>query len=182
MHKSEQLIRLFQQLSTATDYIVAPCSTPGIDSSFSSLPVGSLQPSSVAPVWHWPPPSDSSFPAFEWFSLLSHRSCSFNIGIRHWFVCSSLPAGALTTLSFVSFRHLYCTVTTLDGPENGATNAKRFQEEITSWKKRRTKVRKQITNARNVIDVVLSSRGSRGAKDWLNNSNSCTNSRGQQSV
>ncbi len=82
MHKSEQLIRLFQQLSTATGYIVAPCSTPGIDSSVSSLPVGSLQPSSVSPVWHWPPPSDSSVPAFEWFSLLSHRSGSFNIDIH----------------------------------------------------------------------------------------------------
>ena len=58
-------------------------------------------------------------------------------------------------------------MTSLDGPENGATNAKRFQEEMTSWKKRRTQVRKQITNARNEIDGIFSSQSSRGAVKGL---------------
>jgi hypothetical protein len=58
-------------------------------------------------------------------------------------------------------------MTTLDGPEIGATNAKRFLDEMRSWKKKRTQVRKQITNARNVIDVIGSSRGSRGAVKGL---------------
>jgi hypothetical protein len=38
---------------------------------------------------------------------------------------------------------------------------------MTSWKKRRTQVRKQITNARNEIDGIFSSQSSRGAVKGL---------------